>query len=53
MAVAGTVIVTASRLVGEPDPGVVWFLAALIAGGAMLGLFTGSAIVRLLTQPTT
>lgn len=54
MAVAGTVIVMASRLVGEPDPGVVWFFAAaLIAGGATLGLFTGSAIVRLLTQPTT
>ena len=51
-AAMGTVVVASFRIVGEANPGILWFLAAILAAGIVLGVITGAAIVRLLIEPS-
>jgi uncharacterized membrane protein YfcA len=51
-AAMGTVAVASFRIVGDSNPGILWFLAAILAAGIVLGVITGAAIVRRLIEPS-
>jgi hypothetical protein len=51
-AAMGTVVVARFRIVGEANPGVLWFLGAIVAAGIVLGVITGASILRRLTEPS-
>ncbi len=50
-AAMGTVVVASLRIVGDANPGLLWFLGAIVAGGIVLGVTTGAAMVRRLIEP--
>lgn len=51
-AAMGTVVVASFEIVGDPNPGPLRVLGALVAAGIVLGVTTGAAIVRRLNEPS-
>jgi hypothetical protein len=47
-----TVIVAGLRIVGSPNPGALWLLASLVVAGIVLGVTTGAAMLRRLSEPS-
>ena len=51
-AAMGTVAVASFRIAGDANPGLLWFLGAIVAAGIVLGVITGAAIARRLLEPS-